>query len=96
MHSLTAGSRDGVGGAGRAPFSAALWVWTAPGDRREQYGYLTDGQNVPERESLRPPAEAGPHPRTPGPFPGGQKQEREGTREPPEVPGGSRAQGGQV
>lgn len=55
-----------MGGAGRAPFSAALWVWKAPGDHREQYGYLTDGQNVPERESLRLPAETGPP--TPGPL----------------------------
>lgn len=54
-----------MGGAGRAPFSAALWVCKVPGDRKEQYGYLTDGQNVPERESLRPPAEAGPPPPRP-------------------------------
>lgn len=59
-----------MGGAGRAPFSAALWVWKAPGDRREQYGYLTDGQNVPERESLRLPAETGPPPPDPWALPG--------------------------
>lgn len=56
----------------------------------------TDGQTVPERESLRLRAETGLHPLDPGPFPVGQKWEREGTREPPKVPGGSRARGGQA